>query len=98
MSESGGPESFALYHSKHHPSRLLFCAVASASLSSLPAQPGNPAAFLVQAQTRPGSLDSTAAAGISSQPSDHFSLVFVAEEFLVRPFGEVGVGGHRRLP
>lgn len=63
-------------------SQLLFCAVASASLSSLPAQPRNPAAFLRQAQTRPGSLDSTAEPASSSQPRDHLSLVFVTEEFL----------------
>ena len=74
-------------------SQLLFCAVASASLSSLPAQPGKPEAFLAQAQTRPGGLDSTAQAESSSQPRDHFSLGFVTVEFLFQQFRAMGVGG-----
>lgn len=60
-----------------------------------PPSPGNPAAFLVQAQTRPGGPDSTAWAGGSSQPSDHFFLAFVTEEFPFQQFRARGVGGPR---
>lgn len=95
---SGGPVSFTLLQSKHHHLLVAILAVASASLPSLPTQPGKPAAFLVQAQTRPGSLDSSAEAGSSSQPSDHFSLVFLTEEFLFWQFRAMRVGGHGFLP
>ena len=60
--------------------------MASASSPSAPAQPRKPEVFLAQAQTRPGGLNSTAEAGRSAVPRDHFSPVFVTEEFPFQHF------------
>ena len=70
--------------------------MASASSPSAPAQPGKPEVFLAQAQTRPGGLDSTAEAGRSSVPRDHFSLGFVTEEFPFQQFRVMRAGGWPR--
>ena len=87
---SAGPGSFGVSEFRSRPGRLpgaLFSrTVASASSPSAPAQPRKPEVFLAQAQTRPGGLDSTAEAGRSAVPRDHFSPVFVTEEFPFQHF------------
>lgn len=93
---SGGPESFGSFGAGPAASQVLFCTVASASSPSAPAQPGKPEVFLAQAQTRPGGLDSTAEAGRSSVPRDHFFLGFVTEEFPFQPFRAMRAGGWPR--
>lgn len=95
---AGGPGSFALVQSWIPTSQLLFCAVASASLSPLPAQPGNQSHFsfrprpVLAARIPPPRQGAPLGPATLSYP---FFLGFVTEEFLFRRFRAVGVGGPR---
>lgn len=92
---AGGPGSFALVQSWIPTSQLLFCAVASASLSPLPAQPGNQphCSFrprpVLAAQIPPPRQEAPLGTATLSYPS---FLGFVTEEFLFQRFRVVGVG------